>query len=79
MTKWKILVRKARWRRKHAVRGEEYDGSKWELHKSYTTKEDAEKALAHLQKKDPVSLAGLRTFQYKLVEGRSPDSERSER
>jgi hypothetical protein len=61
--KFQIFKRKARWRRRLARRGEDYDGSRWELHKSYETKEDAEKALANFIKKGMPDV-----MQYKLIE-----------
>jgi hypothetical protein len=64
---FQILKRPGRCRRRIARRGEEYDGSRWTLHKSYDDKKDAEKALAHLEKK--YNEEGFwKMYQFKLIE-----------
>lgn len=64
---FQILKRKSRCRRKHAVRGEQYDGSRWELHKSYKNEKRALQAMEILLQRDPDYGSG-RLFQYKMVE-----------
>jgi hypothetical protein len=63
---WKIYTRPARHTRRHRIRGEEYDGSRWKLHKSYKREKDARRALDNLLGKEPDH--EWKNRQYKLVE-----------
>lgn len=49
--RWQIQKRRGGAFRRLAARGEQYDGSRWELHKSYSTEADARRALANLETK----------------------------
>lgn len=64
--RWQIMKRAPGWKRKRAIRGEQYDGSRWELHKSYDTEAAAKKAFDFLTKRDTYA-GGLKGAQYKLV------------
>lgn len=64
---WQIKKRAPRWKRKRAIRGEEYDGSCWETHKSYKTEKAAKAALDALEKKYNGELP-WKIMQFKLVE-----------
>lgn len=49
---WRLFTRPARHIRRRAVRGEQYDRSRWKLHARYDTEDTAKAALAVLTAKD---------------------------
>ncbi len=66
MGKYQIHKRKGRIARERAIRGEQYDGSKWTLVKSYENVEDANKALKVYEDRHTRS-DGSKRWQYKLI------------
>jgi hypothetical protein len=66
MSKYQIYKRKGRIARERAIRGEQYDGSKWTLVKSYLTEDDANKALRVHEDRHTRS-DGSKRWQYKLI------------
>ena len=66
MSKYQIYKRKGRFYRESAIRGEQYDGSKWSLVKSYETEDDANKALRVYEDRHTRS-DGSKRWQYKLI------------
>ena len=66
---WQILQRNGGSFRRRAVRGEEYDGARWVLRKSYATEADARKAIAILEARYWLP-SGRKSMQFKLIEKR---------
>lgn len=66
MAKYQIYKRRGRFYREHTIRGEQYDGSRWVLVKSYKTEEDAIKALKIHEDRDTRS-DGSKKYQYKMI------------
>lgn len=46
---WRVFTRKPRPLRRMAIRGEQYDGSRWELQGRYATKEKAQEVIELLR------------------------------
>ncbi len=65
MAKWRLMRRRGRLYRKLAERGRDYDGSRWELFKTYDDEAIAQAALA-LHEGRATSRLGSKTWQYKL-------------
>lgn len=64
--KYQIYKRKGKFYRTNAIRGEQYDGSKWVLVKSYKKEEDMKKALLIHEDRNTRS-DGSKKIQYKSV------------
>lgn len=63
--KWRLYRRKGRAERRRALRGVEYDGSRWSLFKSYDDERDARAGLSlHETRADN---PWGRVWQFKLV------------
>lgn len=63
---WRIYKRRGSFFRRRAIRGEQYDSSRWTLVKGYDSEDDARKALKVLEDRYTFS-DGFKTWQIKLV------------